>query len=43
MKIKISYNRCTWGFSVGAESWNGRLAMLAFMVIVCLEFFFLSL
>nr|YP_008144781.1 Ycf17 [Grateloupia taiwanensis]AGO19935.1 Ycf17 [Grateloupia taiwanensis] len=43
MVIKTSRNRWNWGFSKGAESWNGRLAMLAFILIFLLEFFFLFL
>nr|YP_010903175.1 hypothetical protein P4C74_pgp004 [Hypnea pseudomusciformis]YP_010903971.1 hypothetical protein REP96_pgp004 [Hypnea musciformis]WCH55229.1 hypothetical protein [Hypnea pseudomusciformis]WCH55628.1 hypothetical protein [Hypnea pseudomusciformis]WCH56822.1 hypothetical protein [Hypnea pseudomusciformis]WCH57022.1 hypothetical protein [Hypnea musciformis] len=30
-------NKWTWGFSKGAESWNGRLAMIAFCIIFYIE------
>ena len=32
-------NRWIWGFSIGAENWNGRLAMLAFVSIFFFELF----
>jgi hypothetical protein len=28
-----------WGFTVSAENWNGRLAMLGFFFIVLIELF----
>nr|YP_007878166.1 CAB/ELIP/HLIP superfamily protein [Calliarthron tuberculosum]AGA63777.1 CAB/ELIP/HLIP superfamily protein [Calliarthron tuberculosum] len=31
-------NQWIWGFTYGAENWNGRLAMLAFFIIFMLEF-----
>ena len=30
-------NRWIWGFTYGAENWNGRLAMLAFVFIFTYE------
>nr|YP_009511560.1 hypothetical protein [Gracilariopsis mclachlanii]AXI97437.1 hypothetical protein [Gracilariopsis mclachlanii] len=39
MKIYYQRNRWIWGFSIGAESWNGRLAMLAFVIIFFIECF----
>nr|QJH88383.1 Ycf17 [Pterocladia lucida] len=33
-------NRWIWGFSVGAESWNGRLAMVSFVMIFLIELYF---
>ena len=30
-------NQWLWGFSLGAETWNGRLAMVSFVVIYLLE------
>ena len=30
-------NRWIWGFTDGAENWNGRLAMLAFTFIFIFE------
>lgn len=30
-------NQWIWGFTYGAETWNGRLAMLAFVVIFLFE------
>nr|YP_009511771.1 hypothetical protein [Melanthalia intermedia]AXI97648.1 hypothetical protein [Melanthalia intermedia] len=42
MKIYDQRNRWIWGFSKGAESWNGRLAMLAFIIIFCAELFSIS-
>lgn len=30
-------NRWIWGFTYGAENWNGRLAMLAFTMIFAFE------
>ena len=30
-------NRWIWGFTYGAENWNGRLAMLAFIFIFIYE------
>lgn len=32
-------NRWIWGFTYGAENWNGRLAMLAFVCIFIYETF----
>ena len=32
-------NQWIWGFTYGAENWNGRLAMLAFMIIFLFEVF----
>nr|YP_010484943.1 CAB/ELIP/HLIP superfamily protein [Hypnea cervicornis]UVW80637.1 CAB/ELIP/HLIP superfamily protein [Hypnea cervicornis] len=32
-----NFNKWTWGFSQGAESWNGRLAMIAFCIIFYME------
>jgi len=40
MKSNISRNRWSWGFSEGAESWNGRLAMIAFFIIFLFELIF---
>nr|YP_009773985.1 CAB/ELIP/HLIP superfamily protein [Caulacanthus okamurae]QIZ74602.1 CAB/ELIP/HLIP superfamily protein [Caulacanthus okamurae] len=36
--LPILSNRWIWGFSKGAETWNGRLAMLSFLVIFYFEF-----
>nr|YP_009546399.1 CAB/ELIP/HLIP superfamily protein [Gelidium gabrielsonii]AYO27747.1 CAB/ELIP/HLIP superfamily protein [Gelidium gabrielsonii] len=33
-------NQWIWGFSLGAENWNGRLAMIAFIIIFIIELFF---
>ena len=30
-------NRWIWGFTSGAENWNGRLAMLAFIAVFFFE------
>ena len=30
-------NKWTWGFNVGAENWNGRLAMLGFVAALITE------
>ena len=30
-------NRWIWGFTAGAENWNGRLAMLAFTLVFFFE------
>lgn len=30
-------NQWIWGFTYGAENWNGRLAMLAFSAIFLFE------
>ena len=30
-------NQWIWGFTYGAENWNGRLAMLSFIVIFAFE------
>nr|YP_010196464.1 hypothetical protein LKZ37_pgp004 [Gracilaria cearensis]YP_010197689.1 hypothetical protein LK244_pgp004 [Gracilaria flabelliformis subsp. simplex]UAD83861.1 hypothetical protein [Gracilaria cearensis]UAD86105.1 hypothetical protein [Gracilaria flabelliformis subsp. simplex] len=43
MKIYHQRNRWIWGFSIGSETWNGRLAMIAFVMVFCIEFFFLYL
>uniref|UniRef100_A0AAU7YPF2 Ycf17 n=1 Tax=Gracilaria hainanensis TaxID=2871843 RepID=A0AAU7YPF2_9FLOR len=43
MRIYNQRNRWIWGFSIGSESWNGRLAMIAFVMVFCIEFFFLYL
>ena len=32
-------NKWIWGFTSGAENWNGRLAMLAFILIFLFELF----
>nr|QCI07272.1 hypothetical protein [Hypnea pannosa] len=32
-----NFNKWIWGFSQGAESWNGRLAMIAFCLIFYME------
>lgn len=32
-------NQWIWGFTYGAENWNGRLAMLSFVVILFVELF----
>lgn len=32
-----SRNKWIWGFTYGAENWNGRLAMLAFVAIFLFE------
>ena len=32
-------NQWIWGFTYGAENWNGRLAMLAFIFIFIFELF----
>lgn len=39
-KFSIIRNQWIWGFSVGAESWNGRLAMLSFTIIFLCELIF---
>lgn len=31
-------NQWIWGFTNGAENWNGRLAMLAFVIVFLFEF-----
>nr|YP_010196668.1 hypothetical protein LK223_pgp005 [Gracilaria cervicornis]UAD84065.1 hypothetical protein [Gracilaria cervicornis] len=43
MKIYNQRNRWIWGFSIGSETWNGRLAMIAFIMVFSIEFFFLYL
>ena len=35
--MNVSRNQWIWGFTYGAENWNGRLAMLAFFVIFVFE------
>lgn len=30
-------NRWIWGFTSSSENWNGRLAMLAFVIIFVIE------
>ena len=37
IKRKMSKNQWVWGFSQEAEKWNGRLAMLAFSIIIIFE------
>lgn len=32
-------NQWIWGFTCGAENWNGRLAMIAFAIIFVFELF----
>ena len=32
-------NRWNWGFNASAEIWNGRLAMLGFLIAVAIELF----
>nr|ARO91017.1 conserved hypothetical plastid protein [Corynoplastis japonica] len=34
---KNERNIWKWGFTVGAENWNGRLAMLGFILALFLE------
>nr|WDA98817.1 hypothetical protein SCTW_035 [Sciadococcus taiwanensis] len=34
---KENRNIWTWGFTSGAENWNGRLAMLGFMAALITE------
>nr|YP_010197485.1 hypothetical protein LK222_pgp004 [Gracilaria domingensis]UAD85492.1 hypothetical protein [Gracilaria domingensis] len=43
MKIYHQRNRWIWGFSIGSETWNGRLAMIAFVMVFAIEFFSLSI
>nr|YP_010904170.1 hypothetical protein REQ00_pgp004 [Caulacanthus ustulatus]WCH57421.1 hypothetical protein [Caulacanthus ustulatus] len=38
--LPILSNRWMWGFSNGAETWNGRLAMLSFFIIFCFEYIY---
>lgn len=33
-------NKWIWGFSMEAELWNGRLAMLGFMFVLLIEFIY---
>nr|YP_009244360.1 CAB/ELIP/HLIP superfamily protein [Gelidium vagum]AMK96602.1 CAB/ELIP/HLIP superfamily protein [Gelidium vagum] len=33
-------NQWIWGFSLGAENWNGRLAMISFVIIFIVELSF---
>ena len=33
----MSNNQWIWGFSKAAEIWNGRLAMLAFLIVLITE------
>ncbi len=30
-------NNWKWGFTAGAENWNGRLAMLGFTIAIAIE------
>jgi hypothetical protein len=39
LPLKESQNTKTWGFTLGAEILNGRLAMLGFVSALLLEFF----
>ena len=32
-------NQWIWGFTYGAENWNGRLAMVAFVLIFVFELY----
>nr|AYR06379.1 CAB/ELIP/HLIP superfamily protein [Rhodogorgon sp.] len=32
-------NQWIWGFTYGAENWNGRLAMIAFVIVFVFELF----
>jgi hypothetical protein len=34
---KNNYNIWSWGFTKGAENWNGRLAMIGFLAILITE------
>nr|YP_010338042.1 CAB/ELIP/HLIP superfamily protein [Erythrolobus coxiae]UNJ17627.1 CAB/ELIP/HLIP superfamily protein [Erythrolobus coxiae] len=34
---KDNYNIWSWGFTKGAENWNGRLAMLGFIAVLITE------
>lgn len=33
-------NLWSWGFTSGAENWNGRLAMIGFVALIVTENFF---
>lgn len=39
LPLKKSQNAKIWGFTAGAETLNGRLAMLGFVSALMLEFF----
>ncbi|MBW4507654.1 MAG: high light inducible protein [Scytonematopsis contorta HA4267-MV1] len=32
-------NAWTWGFNIGSENWNGRLAMIGFLSATLIELF----
>nr|YP_009369825.1 conserved hypothetical plastid protein [Boldia erythrosiphon]ARO90513.1 conserved hypothetical plastid protein [Boldia erythrosiphon] len=35
--FKKDQNRWKWGFNQSAENWNGRIAMIAFIIILVIE------
>jgi Chlorophyll A-B binding protein len=39
VSVPESYNAWSWGFTPGAEIWNGRLAMLGFVAAVLIELY----
>lgn len=38
-KNKKDITPWNWGFTISAENWNGRLAMIGFVSIICIELF----
>lgn len=37
MKLEKEFSPWVWGFTISLESWNGRLAMLGFLLILVIE------
>jgi len=37
--MTIDRNQWIWGLSLGAETWNGRLAMISFLFIFIFEIY----
>lgn len=37
MNLKIEFSPWVWGFTKSSENWNGRIAMLGFLLTLIVE------
>nr|BDA97094.1 high light inducible protein [Cryptomonas borealis] len=37
MKLQTEFSPWVWGFTTSSENWNGRLAMLGFLLTLLIE------